>query len=319
MKLTVIGCGRWGSFLGWYLSSLNHSVTLYGRKGSKKFEELKRTRRNEYITYNDSIILTDELSEAVKNDYIFISISAQGFRSFMSEFSSLGVHGKKIVLCMKGLEQSTGKRLSEIAKEYLDPNSKVAIWSGPGHIQDFTKGIPNCMVIDSDDKEYKYELIELLKGDLIRFYIGSDIIGNELGAAAKNVYGIAAGMLDAVGYTSLKGALVVRSAVEMSRLIGAMGGNPQSVWGLSFLGECETTFFSKHSNNRSFGENFINGVKSDKLSEGYYTIEALCLLADKTGTDMPICHALYDIIYKGSDPKTVFGDLFLRTLKKEFI
>lgn len=113
------------------------------------------------------------------------------------------------------------------------------------------------MLIDSYNPDVTNELIEYLSNELIRFYIGNDIIGNEIGAATKNIYGIAAGMLDALGYGSLKGALVVRAAVEISRLVEKLGGAQRSVYGLSFLGECETTFFSEYSNNRLYGVNYI--------------------------------------------------------------
>lgn len=236
----------------------------------------------------------------------------------MISISDYNLSNKIIILCMKGLEKSTGKRLSEIAAESVDSKTPIAIWTGPGHVQDFVSGIPNCMVIDSENSNIKKELIEILGSKLIRFYIGSDIVGNEIGAAAKNVYGIAAGMLDALGYTSLKGALIVRSSVEVSRFVQKLGGNPRSVYGLSFLGECETTFFSKYSNNRQYGENFIRQIPCEKLCEGIYTLDAIYMLSKKFDLEMPICNALYEIIHKNMDANSVFSDLFLRSIKEEF-
>ena len=119
---------------------------------------------------------------------------------------------------MKGLEIGTGERLSEIARENLDPSNKVAVWIGPGHVQEFYRGIPNCMVIDSEDEETKRYLVDSFSSDLIRFYYGQDLVGNEVGAAAKNVIGIAAGMLDGLGLSSLKGALMSRGTREVARL-----------------------------------------------------------------------------------------------------
>ena len=105
---------------------------------------------------------------------------------------------------MKGIEIGTGRRLSQIASAHLDVSNKVAVWIGPGHVQEFYNGIPNCMVIDSEDEQVKKQLLEAFSSDLIRFYYGQDMIGNEIGAAAKNVIGIAAGMLDGFGLTTLK-------------------------------------------------------------------------------------------------------------------
>lgn len=318
MQVSVIGCGRWGTFLAWYLDSIHHDVTLYGRSSSSNLTALKQTKKNAYVTLSDTIELTDELDSALKSQYLFISINSQNLEGFMRSISACDLTGKRIVLCMKGLEKSTGRRLSEIAEAFVTPSTRLAVWTGPGHIQDFTKGIPNCMVLDSKDNSLTNELIQMLESPLIRFYVGSDLIGNEIGAAAKNVYGIAAGMLDALGYTSLKGALTVRASVEVSRLVKQLGGNPISVYGLSFLGECETTFFSKFSNNRLYGENYIHHIQSEKLSEGIYTLEALYYLSQTWGVDMPICTALYQVIYENMDAKTAFSDLFLRSVKAEF-
>jgi glycerol-3-phosphate dehydrogenase (NAD(P)+) len=136
------------------------------------------------------------------------------------------------------------------------------------------------MVIDGYDREYVKTLVDALKSPLIRFYYGDDIIGSEIGAAAKNVIGIAAGVLDGVGLPSLKGPLMARGAREVARLISAMGGNELSAYGLCHLGDYETTLFSPHSNNRRFGELLATGKIFDKLAEGVYTAKALKLLGN---------------------------------------
>ena len=157
-----------------------------------------------------------------------------------------------------------------------------------------------------------------LRGDLIRFYYGDDIIGSEIGAAAKNVMGIAAGMLDGGGYTTLKGPLMARGAREVARLIKAMGGNELSAYGLCHLGDYETTLFSDHSNNRRFGIQFIKGEKFTKLAEGVSTTKALKILGEKYNVDLPITNAVYSILYENKDPMKVFLQLFSRSTRKEF-
>ena len=118
-----------------------------------------------------------------------VSISAQSLRTFMSAVPQGALDGKPVVLCMKGLEIGTGRRLSTIVEEYA-PRARVAVWVGPGHVQDFVAGIPNCMVIDSPDPDTKEFLVPAFSSSLIRFYYGSDMVGNEIGAAAKNLIGI---------------------------------------------------------------------------------------------------------------------------------
>ena len=219
---------------------------------------------------------------------------------------------------MKGIEVETGKRLSQVMGESGVDENNVAVWVGPGHIQAFVKGYPNCMVIDSVNKDLVKYLADNLRGDLIRFYYGDDIIGSEIGAAAKNVMGIAAGMLDGSGYTTLKGPLMARGSREVARLIKAMGGNELSAYGLCHLGDYETTLFSEFSNNRRFGEKYVKGEPFEKLAEGVSTAKAMKYLGETYNVDLPITNAVYSILYEKKEPMKVFLDLFSRSTRKEF-
>ena len=321
MNITVIGCGRWGSLITWYLSSRKgHTVTLYGRASSAHMQRFLAERRNDLLTLPPDVCLSTDLSVCADPacEVIIISIAAQQLRALMEELSSLDLRDKIVVLCMKGIEATTGKRLSEVAEEYLHPSVKVAVWVGPGHVQEFYAGVPNCMVIDSEDEETKRRLVNEFSGDLIRFYYGTDLIGSEIGAASKNVVGIAAGMLDGYGMSALKGALMSRGTREIARLISAMGGHELSAYGLCHLGDYEATVFSKFSHNRAFGEAFVKGLPFTDLAEGYATVRALVLLGNVHGVDLPICSAVYHILYDGADPRTELEKLFERALKTEF-
>ena len=318
MNITVIGCGRWGSFLAWYLDKIGHSVTLYGRASSKHMQGFLATRRNSLLELPESISLSTEITDIKNSEKVIISVDSQGLRRVFEELSDKGLTDRDFVLCMKGIEISTGKRLSEIAEEFLAKNGRVAVWLGPGHVQEFYGGTPNCMVIDSAYDELKKELVDAFSSELIRLYYGEDLVGNELGAAAKNVIGIAAGMLDGYSLSSLKGALMARGAREVARLIKAAGGNELSAYGLCHLGDYEATVFSKFSHNRQFGEAFVKGEAAEGLAEGYYTVKALEALAAKLGAEMPICHAVYEILYNAKDPKQELSRLFGRKPKTEF-
>ncbi len=321
MNITVIGCGRWGSLITWYLADRKgHDVTLYGRASSAHMQRFMTERRNDLLELPASVTLTTDLSVCADptTEVIIISIGAQGLRALMEELSPLNLRDKIVVLCMKGIEATTGKRLSEVVEEYLDPSVRVAVWVGPGHVQEFYAGIPNCMVIDSEDEAVKHRLVEEFSGELIRFYYGSDLVGSEIGAAAKNVVGIAAGMLDGYGLTTLKGALMSRGTREIARLISAMGGSELSAYGLCHLGDYEATVFSKFSHNRAFGEAFITGRPYTELAEGYATVRALVLLGQTYGVDLPICRAVYHILYDHADPQAELSTLFERKIKTEF-
>lgn len=329
MKISVLGCGRWGSFIAWYQATvLNNEVTSWGPEGEYSYEILKNTGKNDYVTLDKRITLTCDLKQAVESaEVIIISISSQGLRGFMQKVVQYDVKDKPFVLCMKGIEESTGKRLSEVLEESGIPSANIAVWVGPGHIQAFTQGIPNCMVIDSKNDELKRRLADGFKSNLIRFYYGNDLIGTEIGAAAKNVLGIAAGVLDGSGYVSLKGPLMARGANEVGRLIEALGGKFTSAYGLAHLGDYETTLFSEYSHNRKYGEMMAQGHKFDKLAEGVMTAKAIKKLGDRLGVDLPITDAVYKGCFlanpfEGGDGAKACMDiilkLFERSTKSEF-
>lgn len=319
MEVTVIGCGRWGSFIAWYLDKIGNNVTLYGRENSKKMQEFKQTRKNNLITLPETIALSTQLDIIDNSEIIVISINSQNLSALMKKIGKLNVYNKTIVLCMKGIEISTGKRLTEIVKENVDKSNSVCVWLGPGHVQEFFNGTPNCMVIDSDDTYTKEKLVNQFSSELIRFYYGNDIIGSEIGGATKNVIGIAAGMLDGLNLSTLKGALMSRGTKEVAKLVCAMGGNELSAYGLCHLGDYEATVFSPFSNNRKFGEAYVKGESFEKLAEGYYTAQALMTLKERYNVDMPISTSVYDILYNNCDPKYEIKNLFYRSLKNELI
>ncbi len=327
MKISVLGCGRWGSFIAWYQATvLKNDVILYGEDGREAYEILKREGKNEYVALDKSIKLSSDLQYALSESrIIIISISSQALREFMQKVIKYPVKDKTFVLCMKGIEESTGKRLSEVLTDSGIPSQNIAVWVGPGHIQSFTAGIPNCMLVDSENVELKKYLAENFKSNLIRFYYGNDLLGTEVGAAAKNVLGIAAGVLDGCGYTSLKGPLMARGAFEVAKLIKSMGGNELSAYGLAHLGDYETTLFSPFSHNRMYGEMLAKGEHFGKLAEGVMTAKAMKELGDRYGIELPITNAVYEGCFladefgKGEhDINHIILKLFDRQIKSEF-
>ncbi|MCT4552670.1 MAG: NAD(P)H-dependent glycerol-3-phosphate dehydrogenase [Alphaproteobacteria bacterium] len=320
MNISILGAGRWGTLNAWYQSFIGNSALLLGRENSSSFQELIKTRKNEYLTLQNDVEFTTSLSDALKNDMILISIPCQKLRSLCKDIRGLDIslNNKTFILSMKGLENSTGKRLTEIVREELGNEPNIAIFTGPGHAQSITNKIPTCMVIDSDNEVVKNEIVENFSSSLIRIYKGTDLIGNEIGAATKNIIGIAAGMLDGLNLSELKGALMTRGSTEVSRIIEACGGNGNSAYGLSHLGDYEATLFSKYSNNRLFGEDFIKGIKMDKTAEGVETLKAILKISKEYDLETPICSSLYKVIFEKADYKKVLDELFSRPIKDEF-
>lgn len=320
MNISILGCGRWGSFIAWYLDRNKHKVTTWGLAEDPYVTNFFATRKNNYVTFPKSIELTTDLSYAVeKNDTIIISISSQSLRELMNKVNKLpNIDKKRFVLCMKGIEESTGKRLSQVLIDCGINPQNIAVWVGPGHIQAFTNEIPGVMVIDSYNPTLAKELVKNFKSNLIKYYEATDIIGTEIGAAAKNVIGIAAGMLDGLGYEALKGALMARGTYEIAKLIEAAGGNKMSAYGLCHLGDYEATLFSPFSHNRKFGELFVKNEYFDKLAEGVKTSGALLKLAEEVGVELPITQTVNDIVSGKKDHKQALLDLFDRSNSVEF-
>ncbi len=320
-RVTVIGCGRWGSFLSWYLSGLGFKIMMYGRADSDSYQALRTSRKNEYLDIPDSVEFTDDIKYALSySNTIVISVGVQSFPALAREIrDTLGENdGKTYILCMKGIIEDGGLRPSEALYSALGPDTKCVLWLGPGHAEDFVKGIPNCMLLASSDAALAKAMCDRLGSSLIRFYYSADVIGCEVGAATKNVIGIGAGILDGMNYSSLKGALMARGPREIARLAEAMGGNERSIFGLCHLGDYEATLFSQHSHNRRFGESFVRHEPYGKLAEGVFTVRSLMYLKNKYNIEMPICTAVNDVIHEGKDPEDVMASLFLREQKSEF-
>lgn len=318
-KMSLIGCGRWGAFLGWYSANYcGFDVDMYDIPTSPNFIELRDTRKNPYLTLSDNMVLHDNLPAVLKNDTLIVSIGCQYFRGLCKELNAYDLSGKTFLLAMKGLEEASAKTMFEVMREEIKQNIHIAVLAGPGHVQDYMKGVPSCAVIDSDEPEVKDRLIQMLQSELIRFYYGADLTGNQIGAALKNVIGIAAGILDGLEWYGLKGALMARAPVEVGRFIKHFGGNPQTAYGLAHLGDYEATLFSQHSHNRMFGEKFARNEDFGKLAEGVPTLKAVKIISDKEGIDMPICQALYKGVYEKADIKATIHEMFGRNLKQEF-
>ncbi|MBR5500996.1 MAG: glycerol-3-phosphate dehydrogenase, partial [Clostridia bacterium] len=169
-----------------------------------------------------------------------------------------------------------------------------------------------------EDIDITKKLVSEFNSSLIRLYYGQDLIGCEVGAAAKNVMGLAAGMLDGYDCPGLKGALMARGAREISRLVRAMGGNELTPYGLSHLGDYQATLFSEYSHNRLYGENFIREIPMDKLAEGVETCKALMRLSKSYGIDLPICQGVYQILFEGASAADTLQGMFDRENKFEF-
>lgn len=298
---------------------------MWGRADDDCYTSIAKQRANNFLNLPPDVALTTDLDAAMNHsDNIMIAISAQGIKDLAAHIAALTPKNKTFILCMKGLCEETGKRLSEIIESSVDKSNKICVWVGPGHVQDFTAGQPGVMIIAAKDRNVAKTVADEFASDLIKLYVGGDLIGAEIGAAAKNVFGIAAGMLDGARTPTLKGALMARGVYEVSCLIKAMGGDKMTAYGLSHLGDFEATLFSANSHNLTYGAEFFRAWKENRLqksvglAEGVSTSKALMILAKKYKVDMPICTLVYEILHENKSPLEGLKGLFLRPYTEEF-
>lgn len=303
MKITILGCGRWGSFLAWYFNKIGYNVFLWGRSTSEHLKCLKTTRKNDYVTLPEEIILSSSLSDAIafSND-IIIAIKEQNLRIFMNDIVREDYSKKTFILCMKGLDNDTYKRLSEVVFEMIADNGQIAVMAGPGQPSDLVNGTPTCMLIDSFNYELTKRLVKEYSSNLIHLKKGNDLIGSEIGAATSKLIGIAGGILDGLGYTSLKGVLMVVGTKEISGIIEAMGGNPDSAYGLCCLGDYQASMFSEFSNSVSYGKSIVYKTKFEKHTPGVFTAGAVIGLANKYNVSIPLLVQISNIISDIDEP-----------------
>ncbi len=315
-NISILGTGRWASCIACQLDELKYNVTMWQRVGSVE-SPLFTTGKNQYVTLSKKVKYTHNLADALKGaDLVIISILSQNLQQLTEQLREISGYNKKCYcIAMKGIEASTGRRLSEVLKDAGIPRENIAVWVGPGHVQSISAGGKANMLISAYSDKLAKTIAKAFSSDKIDLSTSADIVGTELGAAAKNVYGIAAGILsESEKYKHCIGGLMVASVIEMSGLIDALGGKRESAHGLALLGDYQATMFDDNSKNLTFGKSIIKHNTLDEKvlkkyisstqPEGYKTCEALLKLRDKYNQQvsdqqklfMPIAATLQNVL-----------------------
>ena len=326
MKISILGAGRWASNIAFCMDKLNYDVLMWERNEEKE-NPLFLTRKNKYVTLSGNVNFTHDLECAVKHsNIIIISILSQALDNLMSNVKKIkGYENKHYIVAMKGVEASTGRRLSEILLDNGVKKDNIAVWVGPGHVQSIVAGQPTNMIISAYREQYAKRLTKVLTREkVIDVTYSNDIIGTEYGAAAKNVIGIAAGILEGSNMEQKKGPLMPASVKELGMFIDALGGDKDSASGLAFLGDFQATLFDHNSKNLTYGREIVKelSLDNDKIREyvipctveGIKTSDALILkknqfnarASEQQQLKMPICEAVNDIV-NGRIPLEIAG------------
>ncbi|WP_334146000.1 NAD(P)H-dependent glycerol-3-phosphate dehydrogenase [Hyphomicrobium sp.] len=326
-RIGVIGGGAWGTALAQTLALAGREVVLWAREEDTVSDINTRHVNRAFlpgIALDPRLVATDRLEACAAADAILLVCPAQHVRAVAATLAPKTRPGQPLVVCAKGVEQATGKLMGEVLAETA-PEMTLAVLSGPSFAADVARGLPAALTLACRDERLGRALAERLGDRQLRLYWSDDLVGVELGGALKNVLAIAAGIVDGKGMgASAAAALVTRGFAEMRRLGHALGARPETMMGLSGLGDLVLTCGSPQSRNMSLGRALGQGeslasVLGARVSvtEGVYTAAAVVRLAGEKRVEMPISAAVHAILEGRVSVDDAIAGLMSRPFKAE--
>lgn len=320
-RIGIIGAGAFGTGLAAALVRGDNHVILWGRD-PKQTAHINAAKVNARylpdISLPASLSATSDFNLLSNLDVVLMVTPAQKLRE---TFYALDIARLDcpIVLCSKGIETGSGQLQSDIAHEKL-PNSQITALSGPGFASELAKGLPTALTLGAHDPKLGNSLQSMLSTQTLRVYLSDDLRGVQLGGALKNVFAIACGIVVGAGLgESARAALITRGFAELSRLTVAMGGNPETLIGLSGFGDLTLSCTSKQSRNFAFGLQLAHSgdLKPGNTVEGIATALATVKLAQTHGVDMPIAVQVAGLLSGEIGIKQALANLMARPLRQE--
>ncbi|WP_417623920.1 NAD(P)H-dependent glycerol-3-phosphate dehydrogenase [Paremcibacter congregatus] len=326
-KITVIGGGAWGTALASMATRAGREVTLWAREDDVVTSINEAHENKDFlpgITLPEGLKATSKLADAEGSDVILMVVPAQFVRAVAQDLKSFLKESTPIILCAKGIEQSTGKMMNEVMSEVL-PKSPLVVLSGPTFAHEVAKGLPAAVTIASRYQQIAQNVADTLGQTTFRPYLSRDVVGAEVGGAVKNVLAVACGIVAGLELgENARAALITRGMAEMVRFGEARGAKRETMMGLCGLGDLILTCSSTQSRNMSLGmalgqgksvEQIMMGRKS--VAEGYHTASILADIAEQESIDMPIAAAVHKILHQGGDVAKVVEDLMRRPYVSE--
>ena len=325
-KISIIGSGSWGAALAIHAANLGHEVKLWSFSEDEK-ELINKQHKCKFLPeaiMPKSILCTTDIKEAVEDSDMILHVTPSKFTRDTLKKYKMYVKDQPIILCSKGFEASTLYTLNEVVHEEL-PNAKIGVFTGPSHAEEVSLGVPTAIVIASQSIDVQYLVQDTFMNEKMRIYTSSDVKGAELGGALKNIIAFCAGIIAELNMgDNTFAALITRGLTEISRLGVAMGGNHNTFYGLSGLGDLIVTCLSEHSRNRRAGRCIGRGLSIEETKkevgmtiESIDNIEVAYKLAQKYNIEMPIVNTVYDVLYKGLKPQEAVTMLMTREKKCE--
>jgi len=328
MNIAVLGAGAWGTALAISLAE-RHEVTLWARDAAQ-VAAMRETRRNRRylpdIALPDKLTLGDDLQTVLNGaQLIIVAVPVSGLRATLQQISLLPAPVGVIWLC-KGFETETSLLPHQIVTEILPAAFPRGALTGPSFAQEVARGLPTALTLASNDGVFAQQTAKALHHSRLRIYSSTDVVGVEIGGAIKNVLAIAAGICDGMQMgLNARAALLTRGLAEMTRLGLLMGGKAETLGGLSGVGDLILTCTGDLSRNRQVGmllarhQSLPNILKElGHVAEGVYTAREVQSVARHYRADMPICQAVYRVLYENLDADKAVEMLLSRQPGEEF-
>lgn len=325
-NISIIGSGSWGVALAIHLAKLGNNVKMWSFSEEEKdlINNEKKCKFLPNVVLPEGINCTTSFKEAIEGTDFIVHVTPSKFtRNIVKQYKEF-VTNQPIVICSKGFEKDTMMTLDEVVKEEI-PNIKIAVLSGPSHAEEVSISVPTVLVVAS-----KYDVVlkmvqDTFMSERMRIYTSRDVKGVELGGALKNIIAFCAGVAAGIGLgDNTFAALITRGLAELSRLGVALGGQKETLYGLSGLGDLIVTCLSEHSRNRKAGKLIGQGKSLDETKkevgmtiESIDNIEVAYELGKLHNIEMPIVEAVYGILYKGLKPEDAVKMLMNRARKSE--
>jgi glycerol-3-phosphate dehydrogenase (NAD(P)+) len=324
-RIAVLGAGAWGTALANVLARAGRTVTLWARdqQSADAVAFTRQSPRLPGVRLESRITVTPAMSDAAEADVFLLAVPAQALRAVAAALAPLAPHGLPIVVCAKGIEQGTRRFMTEVVTEVM-PSAVPAILSGPSFATDVARGLPTAVTLATADDPTAAALAAALGSPAFRPYHSTDVRGVEIGGAAKNVLAIAAGIVAGrkLG-ASAAAALTTRGFAELMRFARAFGARPETLMGLSGLGDLILTCSTPQSRNFSFGIALGEGrqptptSEGGKLAEGAFTASVLADMAQERGIDMPIASAVAAVLDNRLSVDAAIESLLTRPFRAE--
>lgn len=328
MNITVIGAGAWGTALAISLAD-NHRVTLWARDATQIQEMLASRHNQRYlpdIPLPENLDLSTDASAVLSDvDLVIVAVPTAALRSTLQLVAQSQRSFGVVWLC-KGFEAKTAHLPYQVAAEVLPERFSRGVLSGPSFAQEVARGLPTALTLASTDEAFALSTAQALHHARLRIYVSSDVVGVEVGGAVKNVLAIASGICDGLGLGhNARAALLTRGLAEITRLGLKLGGRPETLGGLSGVGDLILTCTGDLSRNRQVGlllaqQHDLSEIlrRLGHVAEGVYTVREVHQLAQRLGVAMPICEAVYRVIYENRSAAEMVSELLNRAPNLEF-